>query len=298
MSVAPMKQVEHTPDHGDVPGTAGSPGRTAPQTTTRQHAQHAAGAARRAAGRLVDAAGDSLIQYTSGVWRSSRVLAQKGPLNALVHVMTRIDVVGKENLRNVRGPFVIAPNHNSHLDTAVLHAVMPWQHAGKVATAAAGDTFYTKRVTRVLTSMFFNTYPVDRTGNRRRAGLSARLVDAGVPLLIFPEGTRSRDGRIARFKPGVAALCVTRRIPCVPVALIGFHEAMPVGRSLPRRGRPPVKVVIGRPLRPRPGERIREFNDRIHAQVVAMYAARTPDVVVARTGTATNGRRAGQEDAS
>jgi 1-acyl-sn-glycerol-3-phosphate acyltransferase len=257
----------------------------------------AASAARNAAGRVVDKAGDGILQYTSGIWRFGRVLAQKGPLNAVVHGMTKIDVVGRENLKKVRGPFVIAPNHNSHLDTAVLHALMRWQHAGKVATAAAGDTFYTKRIVRVLTAMFFNTYPVDRTGNRRRAGLSARLVDAGVPLLIFAEGTRSRDGSIGRFKPGVAALCVTRRIPCVPVALIGFHEAMPVGQNWPTRGRPPVKVVIGKPMRPRNGERIREFNDRIRAQVVAMYQARTPDVVVARPTSATSGPR-GQEEAS
>ncbi|MGO1173673.1 MAG: lysophospholipid acyltransferase family protein [Actinomycetaceae bacterium] len=272
-------------------------GRGAPPTN-RQHAHQAARAAREAAGRLVDAAGDSLLQYTSGLWRSGRVVAQKGPLNALLHAATRIDVVGKDNLRKVRGPFVVAPNHSSHLDAAVIHAIMPWQHAGKVATAAAGDTFYTKRLTRVLTSLFFNTYPVDRSGNRRRAGLSARLVDAGVPLLIFPEGTRSRDGRMGRFKPGVAALCVTRRIPCIPVALIGFHEAMPVGASFPATGRPRLKVVVGRPLRPRPGERIREFNERIQAQVAAMYAARTPDVVVARPGTGTHGRNGGQEEAS
>ncbi|MGC5615521.1 lysophospholipid acyltransferase family protein [Georgenia sp. Z1491] len=284
MSAAPM----HRADDGDA---------AAPAPTTRQHAHQAALAARKAASRLVDAAGESLLQYTSGFWRAGRVVAQKGPLNALLHTVTRIDVVGRENLQGVRGPFVVAPNHSSHLDAAVIHATMPWQHAGRVATAAAGDTFYTRRLTRVLTALFFNTYPVDRSGNRRKAGLSARLVDAGVPLLIFPEGTRSRTGEMARFKPGVAALCVTRRIPCIPVALIGFHEAMPVGQSFVSRGRPHLKVVIGRPLRPRRGERIREFNERIQAQVAAMYRARTPDVVVAR-GTGTVGRRNGQEEAS
>nr|KEP24545.1 hypothetical protein DA06_07180 [Georgenia sp. SUBG003] len=81
------------------------------------------------------------------------------------------------------------------------------------------------------------------------------------------------------FKPGAAALCVARNVPCVPVALLGTHEAMPVGRSWPVPGRPRVRMLVGRPMRPRPGEKARDFNDRVAARVRTMLEMQTPYVL-------------------
>ena len=59
---------------------------------------------------------------------------------------------------------------------------------------------------------------------------------------------------MAAFKPGAAALCISRDVPCVPVGIVGASEAMPYGKNWPERGRPPIWVVFGEPLRPEDGE--------------------------------------------
>ena len=64
-------------------------------------------------------------------------------------------------------------------------------------------------------------FPVDRTGLRGRKGMATSLLDDGIPLLLFPEGTRSRTGEMGAFKPGAAALCISRDVPCVPVGIVG-----------------------------------------------------------------------------
>ena len=71
----------------------------------------------------------------------------------------------------------------------------------------------------------------DRTA--RAHGLATSLLDDGVPLLLFPEGTRSRTGEMGNFKPGAAALCISRDVPCLPVAIVGAAEAMPYGQNWP-----------------------------------------------------------------
>ena len=142
-------------------------------------------------------------------------------------------------------------------------------------------------------SLFFNGYPIDRGKDRGKdndskkrnvRGLSAALLDAGVPLLIYPEGSRSRTGAMGPFKPGVAALCITRQIPAVPIALIGAHAAWPSNQKHLPKGRPIVHVVIGRPMTPLPGEIAHEFNERMRRQVLELhdttaraYGARTLD---------------------
>ena len=86
--------------------------------------------------------------------------------------------------------------------------------------------------------MFFNAFPVDRTGLRGKRGMATSLLDDGVPLLLFPEGTRSRTGDMGSFKPGAAALCISRDVPCLPIGIVGAESAMPRGKNWPDRGRP------------------------------------------------------------
>ena len=73
------------------------------------------------------------------------------------------------------------------------------------------------------------------------------LADAGYSLLVFPEGTRSTDGRIAPFKPGIGLLARELGLPVVPIYLDGLFRVLPKGQNLPRPGR--VRVIIGVPLR-------------------------------------------------
>lgn len=219
--------------------------------------------------------------YTSRVHRTLRFVPQRVLLRGVVSTVTTMSVTGLDNVRDLRGPFVLVANHNSHLDTGVLVSQLPYRITGNLAVGAAADYFYRRWWVKATTSLFFNTYPIERTatGKRRERGLSQQLLREGVPILLYPEGTRSRDGRMGPFSPGAAVLCSVVDVPCVPVALVGTHEAMPVGRSWPVRGRPPVNVLVGRPMRRRVAETHREFNDRIATRIQTMLSTRTPYVV-------------------
>ncbi|MFH5824860.1 lysophospholipid acyltransferase family protein [Georgenia sp. AZ-5] len=237
-------------------------------------------------------------RYHARWHRWARFVAQRLVLRPVVRAITTTTVKGRDNLEGLSGPFVLVANHTSHLDATLLVTGLPRRFTRHLAVAAAADYFYKQWWIKAPTSLFFNSYPVHRTGGGRGRGMSARLLSQGVPVLIFPEGTRSRDGQMQRFKPGAAALCVTQGVPCVPVALLGTREAMPVGRSWPVPGRPPVTMLIGRPMRPGPGEKATEFNRRVEARISTMLTMQTPYVVGDAHGQARTGNDDSQEAAS
>ncbi len=214
--------------------------------------------------------------------RLLRRFTQRGILRGFINSLVSITVDGEENVKDLQGPFVLIANHSSHLDAPVLISSLPYSLTKNLATAVAADYFYSQKWKSSLTSVFFNSYPVERDGRRsggkpKRAGLSISLLRQDIPLLIFPEGTRSRTGEIAKFKPGVAALARALRVPVVPVAIIGAHEAMPVGASWVKPGRPPVRLIIGQPVYVQPGESLAELNDRIETRVRAMFDTHTAE---------------------
>jgi 1-acyl-sn-glycerol-3-phosphate acyltransferase len=209
----------------------------------------------------------SRSRFTSPVHAGARFVAQRGILRPAIWRMLTVTVLGQDNLRDVSGPFVVVSNHSSHLDAPLIIGALPRKLARYVATGAAADYFFDVRWRKGLTSLFFNAFPVDRTGLRGRRGLATSLLDDGVPLLLFPEGTRSRTGEMGSFKPGAAALCISRDVPCLPVAIVGANAAMPYGRNWPLRGRPPVWLTFGEPMRAEDGESVAQFSERIAKEV-------------------------------
>lgn len=222
-----------------------------------------------------------LRRYHAGWHRALRYVAQRLVLRPVVGAVTTTRVHGQDNLDGLDGAFVLIANHNSHLDTAAIVARLPYRVVKHLAVGAAADYFYGRWWIKAATSLFFNTYPIARTTSARSRGkgISWRLVREGVPVMLFPEGTRSRNGEMRPFKPGAAALSITANVPCLPIALLGTHEAMPVGRAWPAPGRPAVQILIGRPMRALPGERPREFSDRIAARIQTMMTMQTPYVL-------------------
>ena len=184
-------------------------------------------------------------------------------LKPLVWRLVTVTVLGEEHLQGLRRPFVVVSNHASHLDAPLILGSLPRKLVRYVAAGAAADYFFDVWWRKSLTSLFFNAFPVDRTGLRGRHGLATSLLDDGVPLLLFPEGTRSRTGEMGAFKPGAAALCISRDVPCLPVAIVGAAEAMPYGQNWPTRGRLPVLVAYGEPMRAEDGETVAQFSERI-----------------------------------
>jgi 1-acyl-sn-glycerol-3-phosphate acyltransferase len=166
---------------------------------------------------------------------------------------------------------VFIANHSSHLDTPVILGSLPRRFTDRLAVGAAADYFFDARWRAFTTALVFNTFPVERYGSRRLRGLAGRLVDDAWSLLLFPEGTRSQDGWMNPFKLGAAALCLSKGIPCVPIALRGTYAAMPRGRNWPRPGRPKVVIRYGRPIRPEADEGVRDFSFRMMSEVTRLW---------------------------
>jgi len=209
-------------------------------------------------------------RYTSPIHAGARFVAQRLMMKPVIWSLASVTVLGREQLEGLSGPYVVVSNHASHLDAPLIIGALPHKLSRYVAAGAAADYFFDVRWRKGLTALFFNAFPVDRTGLRGKRGLATTLLDQGIPLLLFPEGTRSRTGEIGAFKPGAAALSKSRDVPCLPVAIVGANAAMPYGKNWPERGRPPVFVTFGAPLRAGDDESAMEFSDRIAKEVRAL----------------------------
>ncbi len=152
------------------------------------------------------------------------------------------------------GPCVIVANHGSHADTAALLAALP--AARRPAVAAAADYWFRGGLRRRLCQALCGAFPVRRTGGGSAdLAAAARLLAAGRDVIVYPEGTRSRDGEIGEFHRGGARLALAAGVPLVPVGINGTRALLPPGgggrRALVtvRIGAP---VVIAAPERPGP----------------------------------------------
>ena len=217
-------------------------------------------------------------RYTSTLSAVSREAANLLLLKPLVWRLTDVTVHGVANLDSLDGAYIVVANHSSHLDTPLIFGSMPRRLSKYLATGAAADHFFTNWLHAITPVMFFNAFPVDRGKGKARVatrgttahGMAGSLLTDGVPLLIFPEGTRSRTGAMGTFKPGTAALSISREVPIIPVAIVGAFAAMPSDSGLPK-GRPPVHVVYGHPMEPAPGEIAHKFSERVRRQIIELH---------------------------
>ncbi|MBR5950407.1 MAG: 1-acyl-sn-glycerol-3-phosphate acyltransferase [Actinomycetaceae bacterium] len=222
----------------------------------------------------------SLDPYLDGSRAKRRHLVRKGFTRPALRALVKPRVYGEENVENLEGAFILIPNHQSHLDAPMVFSLLPDSITERLAAGAAADYFYRRKGVSALTSLFFNTYPIERKDKPRSpnqpnaSGMTGRLLRAGVPLLIFPEGTRSRDGKIGKFRAGAAALAQKVGVPLVPLAMNGGHEAMPVGSVVPKF-RAEVTLYIGKPMYSRAGESPEDFMARVFRVIEAMLEQKT-----------------------
>ena len=212
--------------------------------------------------------------YSAAAPAAARLVAQHLVMKPYIWSALSVHTHGMRNLETLKPPFIVIANHSSHLDAPLIYGALPRRLSRNLAAATAGDYFFNAWYKALPTKLFFNSFPVARQGHANRAGqrgLAAHLVNDGVPILIFPEGTRSRTGAMANFTPGAAALSISRNVPVLPIALVGAYAAMPYGANVPVPGRPHVHVVIGRPLRAAPSEIAHQFSERLHRYVVEMH---------------------------
>lgn len=215
--------------------------------------------------------GGNRKRFTSPLNTIATTGAQQLLLKPVVWSQLTVHVHGEQNLEGVEEPFIVIANHSSHFDGPLIMSALPRRLSKNLATGAAADTFFTKWQNAALIQLFMNGVPVNRAGTRSHRGMAKQLLSEGVPIFLFPEGTRSRTGGMGPFTPGVAALAISFNCQVVPSAIVGAFAAWPAKEPRWRPGRPPVHIVFGLPMRPRPGEIAHQFNERLRRKVIELH---------------------------
>ena len=169
----------------------------------------------------------------------------KAGLTPLYRMLYPVTVEGAENVPT-SGPAIIAANHLSFFDTVVLMLSMK-RGTRFIGKAEYMDSWKTRHLFPAL-----GMIPVQRqTGRQAMAALdtAANALRRGQMLVIYPEGTRSRDGCLHKGHTGVAELALATGAPIVPIGLVGTNRIQPIGARIPRPFRH-ANMRIGKPLRP------------------------------------------------
>ena len=160
-----------------------------------------------------------------------------------------LECQGLEHIPQGR-PYIIMPNHTSHLDTLTVITALGTK-AYRLWTLAARDYWFATRLQGWFARTCLNALPIEREGNFTeflqdlRAANEVMALNNG--LLIFPEGTRSLDGNLQPFKPGVLSLLIYGpNVPIIPAYIEGTYHALPKGQNMPKRH--PVRIIFGEPL--------------------------------------------------
>jgi 1-acyl-sn-glycerol-3-phosphate acyltransferase len=182
----------------------------------------------------------------------------------------KLTVLHRERLRPQLAVYTC--NHLSYMDTPVIFSTLPFQFR----IVARHD----------LWKLPFIGWHLKRSGqvpvnvDNPRASIASlssavRTLQSGMPIFIFPEGGRTRDGHLAPFLNGPAFLAIRARVPIVPMALIGTHELLPIhaGELHPV----PVTLVVGEPIDTSgyTMKQVNELTERLYAAIAGLYYAHT-----------------------
>ncbi len=182
-------------------------------------------------------------------------------LRLMFTLYNRMEVKGVDNLPNA--PFILAPNHASYLDGFVLASALPYEIAK--LTYFLGEEHYFKNP---ITSLFGRLAHVITVNLDRKLKESlqktAWALRLGRVVVIFPEGARTRDGKLLPFKRGFAILSKELGVPVVPVALVGTYQSLSLRDRFPKPEK--IKVVFGKPVYPY-DKTYDEITEEVKAQV-------------------------------
>ena len=206
-------------------------------------------------------------------------------LRPVFRLLFRPVVTGAEHIP-ARGGALLASNHLSMCDSLFL----PVMTRRRVSFLAKMEYFTGKGVKGRLKAAFVRgtgLIPIDRDDADAAAAAlrtGARAVRNGLLLGVYPEGTRSPDGRLYRGKTGVARMAMEARVPVLPVAMLGTDKVQPIGKVIPHLAR--VGVRIGAPLTPPyPSDdektrsvQAREFTERVMAAIAELSGQQRCDL--------------------
>ena len=196
-----------------------------------------------------------------------RLLVQYLVMRPAIVLMGWPRIVGRENLRGVKGPLLVVSNHVGDVDAGFILTALPSRFRNRMATATGGEALEALRVPPtdrgwfgriydrvqwVLGVSLLNLFPLPReAGFRRSFAYAGEAVDRGYSVLVFPEGRHTVDGKMNPFRAGIGLLAQNLGIPVLPMRIDGLFEFKQAGRKFA----PPWKigVRIGKPLTFSPG---------------------------------------------
>ncbi len=224
----------------------------------------------------------------------------KAVLSPILRLLFRPWVAGLENVPPTGGA-ILASNHLSFSDSVFLPLMVP----RRVTFLAKSDYFTGRGPKGRLKKMFFRgigQVPLDRSGGKASEGAlraALKIMRSGGLLGLYPEGTRSPDGRLYRGKTGIARMALAAGVPVIPVAMFDTNKMQPPGKLMPKIMR--VGVLIGEPLdfsryAGMEGDRLvlRSMTDEIMYEIMTLsgqeyvdtYAAKAKaELAAARKGT-------------
>jgi long-chain acyl-CoA synthetase len=181
----------------------------------------------------------------------------------LARVFAWLRVDGREHLEKLDGPVIFAANHQSHMDTPAILAALPARLRYRVAPAMAKEFFkphfypqqygraawFTNSLNYYLAALFFNAFPIPQreAGARQTLRYIGDVLGDGFSVLIFPEGKRTTDGRIDRFRAGIGMIASRLEVPVIPVRLEGLDRVLHHTAFMATPGR--ARVAFGAPMR-------------------------------------------------
>jgi len=178
------------------------------------------------------------------------------------HLMAHPRVLGRENLRGVKGPVLVISNHVIYLDVGFVLAALPVRLRLRLAVAMGGERLaemrrpprewfflrrWLHRMNYFLVVFLFNVFPLPKkSGFRESFRFAGDLADRGWNILVFPEGDLTPDGKLQPFRAGIGLLASNLELPVVPMRVDGAYEIREAGSKFNRPGR--VRVQIGKPV--------------------------------------------------
>ena len=203
---------------------------------------------------------------------AARQVLLKGVMHPIVRNELTLRVFGRDALEGIDPPLIFYSNHSSHLDATLIMCTLPDRWQAKTAVGAARDYFFDVWWRQAFTALVYGAFPIDRSRGARGAVDKAReLLSDRWSIVVFPEGTRSTDGHLQRFRHGAARLALETGAGVAPIAIVGAFQAMPKGRIWPRGGRPPVTIRYGAPFWPEEGETHQALSRRMTAAVGELF---------------------------
>ena len=181
----------------------------------------------------------------------------KAILTPLFRASWKFTLEGLENIPATGGA-ILCPNHTSVLDSFFVPALLP-RRVSYVGKAEYMDSWKTKHIFPAL-----GMIPIDREGGdagERALATAQRLLEEGQLFGIYPEGTRSRDGRLYRGHTGPARLALRTGAPIIPIGISGAREVMPPDAKFPAL-RLPITIRFGRPIE------VDRYQDRANDRLV------------------------------